>query len=44
MARIKKDGKTFYLGTFSTPEKANEVRIKSEKEMFGEFAFGEVDK
>lgn len=44
MARIKKDGKTFYLGTFSTPEKANEVRIKSEKEMFREFAFEEIDK
>lgn len=39
MARIKKDGKTYYLGWFKTPEEAYAARMKAEKEMFGEFAY-----
>lgn len=36
-ASIKYNGKTFYLGTYLTPEDAHEAYCKKGKEFFGEF-------
>jgi hypothetical protein len=37
LAKIKDNGKTFYLGTFSTPSLAHEAYCKSAREIHGEF-------
>jgi len=37
-AQIKKDGKSYYLGTFATDTEAAIVYNKKAKELFGEFA------
>jgi hypothetical protein len=37
-ARIKVDGKPFYLGLFSTPEKAHEAYCKASRAYHGEFS------
>ena len=39
MARIKKDGRTYYLGTYSTAKEASEARNRVEHEMFLDFAY-----
>ena len=39
MSRINKDGKGIYLGIYNSAEEAYEVRQKSEKLLFGEFAY-----
>lgn len=38
-ARICKDGRTIYIGTYNTLEEARQARNKKEIELFGEFAF-----
>lgn len=38
-ARICKDGRTIYIGTYNTLEEASQARNKKEFELFGEFAF-----
>jgi hypothetical protein len=37
-AKIRKDGKSYYLGVFETLEQACEARAVKEKELFGEFS------
>lgn len=39
MARISKDYKSIYIGTFGTKEKAEQARKDKEIELFGEFAY-----
>lgn len=42
IARIMKDGKTIHLGSYETIEEAAEVRRNKEKELFGDFAYEEI--
>lgn len=39
IARIRKDGKTFYLGRFKTAEDASRAYIKKSKKLHGEFSY-----
>ena len=40
-ARIYKDGRTYRLGSFSTPQAAHAAYAKAARKLFGEFARGE---
>ena len=42
MAKIMVNGKTIYLGSYNTIEEASKVRMAKEKELFGEFAYEEI--
>lgn len=39
IARIYKDGKQYYIGSYLTLEEAKQARIQKEIELFGEFAY-----
>lgn len=41
IARIGKDGKTIYIGSFNTIDEAKEARHNMEVELFGEYAYNE---
>jgi hypothetical protein len=41
VARLRKDGRTHYLGRFATPQEAHAAYVAAAREMFGEFARAE---
>lgn len=41
-ARIMVNGKTLYLGSYDTIEEASKVRMSKEKELFGDFAYEDI--
>lgn len=41
-ARIMVNGKTLHLGSYDTVEEASRVRMNKEKELFGDFAYEEI--
>lgn len=38
MARVKRLGVSYYLGTYATPEEASAVAVRARHDLFGEFA------
>ena len=38
MARVKRLGVSYYLGTYATPEEASAVAVRAREDLFGEFA------
>jgi hypothetical protein len=40
-AQIRKDGKAYYLGSFSTPQDAHKAYVAVARDLFGEFARAE---